>query len=322
MNKIVPEEEIRKRLNETIDETFFSFGKKIKGKVRDNYLVDGRRVMVATDRISAFDRVLGTIPLKGQVLNQLAVFWLEKTRDIFPNHLLETPDPNVSVVREAVPLPVEVVVRGYITGSLWRAYDSGQRKLYGIEFPEGLRMNQRFDKPIITPTTKEEYGKHDEPISREEIISQGLVSEDVYEEIEKAALSLFEFGSSLLRERGLILVDTKYEFGLIEGKPVLIDEIHTPDSSRFWYIEEYGERFSKGEPPKALDKEYVRNWLRARGFSGEGSPPELTEEVRVSAAQRYIEAFELITGQDFVPGEVPVLERIKKNLKKAGFIRE
>lgn len=284
------------------------------GKVRDIYEEGDTLILVATDRISAFDRVLGAIPYKGQVLNQLSAWWFERTRDIVPNHLLAVPDPNVMVVRRAQPLPVEVIVRGYITGvtktSLWTLYAQGERRPYGIPLPDGLQKNDPLPHPIITPTTKAPSGAHDEILTREEILRRGLVPEALWERIEAVALALFARGQEIARQAGLILVDTKYEFGLIDGELVLIDELHTPDSSRYWLAESYG----RGKEPESMDKEFVRMWFAARGYRGDGEPPEMPEELIVATAARYIDVYERLTGQPFIPGEQPAAERIARNL--------
>ncbi len=291
-------------------------GPKRAGKVRDIYAQGDRLFLIATDRLSAFDRVLGVIPYKGQVLTQLSAWWFEQTRDILPNHLIATPDPNVMVVRRAEPLPVEVIVRGYITGvtrtSLWTLYAQGERRPYGIPLPDGLQKNDPLPHPILTPTTKAPSGAHDEILTREEILSRGLVPPDLWEQIEATALALFARGQELARRAGLILVDTKYEFGLIDGQLVLIDELHTPDSSRFWLAETYG----RGREPESYDKEYVRAWFAARGYRGDGEPPAMPEELIVGAAARFIALYERLTGQPFVPGEQPAAERIARNLRR------
>jgi len=310
----------KNQLKYALDKTDFKFGKKYEGKVRDNYSFDGKRVIVTTDRISAFDRVLCTIPFKGQVLNQTSAFWFEKTKKIADNHVISVPDPNVMVVKECKTLPVEMVVRGYITGvtttSAWYNYERGVRNFCGNILPEGLKKNQKFEKPIITPTTKAEHGLHDESISGEEIIKRKLVDEKIYKQMEKAALKLFDYGTKLVAKNNLILVDTKYEFGLLDGKLVLIDEIHTPDSSRFWIKDTYEELFSKEQEPQKLDKEYVRQWLANKGFIGEGPIPEIPDEVKIEAAKRYITAYEMITGKLFEAENGDVVERIQKNLMR------
>ena len=288
------------------------------GKVRDVYFLEGDLVaMIATDRISAFDVVLPAgIPYKGQVLNQIAAKQLDATADIVPNWKIATPDPMVTIGHKCEPFKVEMVIRGYITGSAWRAYQEGARSICGIPLAEGLRENQRFEHPIITPTTKADEG-HDENISREEIISSGLVSEEDYTLLEQYTQDLFARGSKIAEEMGLILVDTKYEFGKKNGKIYLIDEIHTPDSSRYFYAEGFEERFAKGEPQRQLSKEFVRKWLTEQGFMGkEGQKvPEMTDEYCLSVAERYIELYEHVTGEKFVHAEQDHLaQRIEKNI--------
>lgn len=288
------------------------------GKVRDVYFLEGDLVaMIATDRISAFDVVLPAgIPYKGQVLNQIAAKQLDATADIVPNWKIATPDPMVTIGHKCEPFKVEMVIRGYITGSAWRAYQKGARSICGIPLAEGLRENQRFEHPIITPTTKADEG-HDENISREEIISSGLVSEEDYTLLEQYTQDLFARGSKIAEEMGLILVDTKYEFGKKDGKIYLIDEIHTPDSSRYFYAEGFEERFAKGDPQRQLSKEFVRKWLTEQGFMGkEGQKvPEITDEYCLSVSERYIELYEHVTGEKFVRAEQDHLaQRIEKNI--------
>lgn len=288
------------------------------GKVRDVYFLEGDLVaMIATDRISAFDVVLPAgIPYKGQVLNQIAAKQLDATADIVPNWKIATPDPMVTIGHKCEPFKVEMVIRGHITGSAWRAYQEGARSICGIPLAEGLRENQRFEHPIITPTTKADEG-HDENISREEIISSGLVSEEDYTLLEQYTQDLFARGSKIAEEMGLILVDTKYEFGKKDGKIYLIDEIHTPDSSRYFYAEGFEERFAKGEPQRQLSKEFVRKWLTEQGFMGkEGQKvPEMTDEYCLSVSERYIELYEHVTGEKFVRAEQDHLaQRIEKNI--------
>ena len=309
---------------QTLVRTDFHFpgqDKVYHGKVRDVYFLDGERIaMIATDRISAFDVVLPKgIPYKGQVLNQIATYFLEATKDIVPNWLLSTPDPMVSLGHRCEPFRVEMVIRGYLTGSAWRAYKAGERTLCGIQLPEGMRENEAFPEPIITPTTKEDEG-HDENISREEIIRTGLVSEEDYKQLEAYTYALFRRGQEMARERGLILVDTKYEFGKKDGKIYLIDEIHTPDSSRYFYAEGYEERFARGEEQKQLSKEFVRQWLIAQGFQGrEGEAiPEMTPEYCQSVSERYLELYELVTGRPFVKEDTTQLAaRIERNVLAA-----
>ncbi len=289
------------------------------GKVRDVYTVkNDLLVMIATDRISAFDVVLPKgIPYKGQMLNQIAAKFLDATADIVPNWKLATPDPMVTVGLRCEGYPVEMIVRGYLCGSAWRAYKSGVREICGVKIPDGMRENQRFPEPIITPTTKAEYGLHDEDISREEILKQGLVSADEYAMLEKYTMELFLRGTEIAAKRGLILVDTKYEFGRRDGKIYLIDEIHTPDSSRYFYADTYQELFEKGEAQKQLSKEFVREWLMDNGFQGkEGQQvPEMTPEIVAGISERYIELFENISGESFNRADVSdITARIEKNV--------
>ncbi|MDD3488312.1 MAG: phosphoribosylaminoimidazolesuccinocarboxamide synthase [Paludibacter sp.] len=289
------------------------------GKVRDVYTVkNDLLVMIATDRISAFDVVLPKgIPYKGQMLNQIAAKFLDATADIVPNWKLATPDPMVTVGLRCEGYPVEMIVRGYLCGSAWRAYKSGVREICGVKIPDGMRENQRFPQPIITPTTKAEYGLHDEDISREEILKQGLVSAEEYEMLEKYTMALFMRGTEIAAKRGLILVDTKYEFGRRDGKIYLIDEIHTPDSSRYFYADSYQELFDKGEAQKQLSKEFVREWLMENGFQGkEGQKvPEMTPEIVAGISERYIELFENISGESFDRADVSnITSRIEQNV--------
>ena len=288
------------------------------GKVRDVYDInDDLMVMVATDRISAFDVILPKgIPFKGQVLNQIAAKFLDDTADIVPNWKLATPDPMVTVGLKCEGFRVEMIIRGYLTGSAWREYKNGARTLCGVPLPEGMKENQRFPVPIITPTTKAEAG-HDENISREEIIAQGIVSREDYEQMEQYTRALFQRGTEIAARRGLILVDTKYEFGKRDGKVYLIDEIHTPDSSRYFYADGYELKFAKGEPQRQLSKEFVRQWLIDRGFMGQAGQqvPEMTDEFVGSVTDRYIELYEHIVGEKFVKDETPDLAaRIEKNV--------
>ncbi len=291
------------------------------GKVRDVYTVKNNLlVMVATDRISAFDVVLPKgIPFKGQMLNQIAARFLDATADIVPNWKLATPDPMVTIGLRCEGFPVEMIVRGYLCGSAWRAYKNGVREICGVKIPDGMRENQRFEQPIITPTTKAEYGMHDEDISKEEILKQGLVSPEDYELLEKYTLQLFLRGSEIAAQRGLILVDTKYEFGKRDGKIYLIDEIHTPDSSRYFYADSYDELFKNGEAQKQLSKEFVREWLMENGFQGkEGQTvPEMTDEIVAGISERYIELFENISGVPFDKAvSANIAERIEKNVSE------
>ncbi len=305
---------------QTVDSTDFpTLGTRIQGKVRDSYVKDGRRTIIATDRISAFDVVLGTIPLKGQILNQLAAFWFERTKDLAPNHILEVPDPNVTVAMECEIIPVEFVVRGFLTGSsntsIWTAYERGDRHYCGHTLPDGMAKHQRLPEPLLTPTTKAERGAHDEPVSREEAIAGGLITAARYQEAEELALALFAEGQRYADKQGLILVDTKYEMGLDpQGRLTLIDEVHTPDSSRYWYRDGYDEAMGAGVDPTALDKEFVRRWLVEHGYRGEGEAPALPDDLRCEAARRYIETFELVTGQPFDADTEAPLPRMRRNL--------
>jgi len=289
------------------------------GKVRDVYTVkNDLLVMIATDRISAFDVVLPAgIPYKGQMLNQIAARFLDATADIVPNWKLACPDPMVTVGLRCQGYPVEMIVRGYLCGSAWRTYKSGIREICGVKIPDGMLENQRFEKPIITPTTKAEQGRHDEDISKVEILKQGLVAKAEYELLEKYTMALFLRGTEIAAERGLILVDTKYEFGNREGKIYLIDEIHTPDSSRYFYAEGYEDRFTKGEAQKQLSKEFVREWLMENGFQGKTGQqiPEMTPEIVEGISERYIELYEHITGESFDKANVDnITARIEKNV--------
>jgi phosphoribosylaminoimidazole-succinocarboxamide synthase len=291
-----------------------------KGKVRDVYNIDDKYLlMVVSDRISAFDVVLPKgIPYKGQVLNQIAAKFLDATKDIVPNWKIATPDPNVTFGHICKPYPVEMIVRAYLTGSSWRTYKSGAREICGIRIPDGMKEHQRFEKPIITPTTKAEQGRHDEDISREEIIRQGLIPEEEYKLIEKYTMEVFMRGSEIAAQHGLILVDTKYEFGRKDGKIYLIDEINTPDSSRYFYADEYQERFENGQPQKQLSKEFVREWLMAHGFQGQAGQnvPEMTDSYVNEVSERYIELYEKITGEEFVKADISnVPERIERNCR-------
>jgi phosphoribosylaminoimidazole-succinocarboxamide synthase len=290
------------------------WGEKQEGKVRDIYQRGDQRLLITTDRVSAFDRVLGVIPFKGQVLNQLSAWWFEQVADVVGNHVITIPDPNVTIAHEADPLPVEVIVRGYITGvtktSLWYLYAQGDRRPYGIPLPDGLRKDEPLPAPIITPTTKAEKGAHDERLTREEILEQGLVPAALWQQVEEAALAVFARGQSVARQAGLVLVDTKYEFGLVDGRLVLIDEVHTPDSSRYWTLASY----EAGEPEN-FDKEFLRKWFARQGYRGDGRPPVMPDEFVAQVAARYIAAFERLTGQGFVPGRQPAVERIAANLR-------
>lgn len=295
-----------------------------RGKVREVYrLTADRLAIVVTDRVSAFDYILPeAIPFKGQILNRLAEFFLRRADTIMPTHLLEVPHPNISLVRECNPLPVEVVVRGYLAGHAWRLYRDGHRQICGIPLPEGMLPNQRFDEPILTPTTKAVEG-HDEDISEQQILQQGLITEDLWQQIREKAFALFEQGSRIAEQRGLLLVDTKYEFGLYNGELMLIDEVHTPDSSRYFYADSYEQKLKNREKQHQLSKEFVREWLMEQGFQGgEGEQlPELSDEFRIQVYRRYAELYEKLAGEPFEPEPV---EAFHKNLAAllAGQVRE
>lgn len=303
-------------------------GKKSQGKVRDIYFKCDERILITTDRQSAFDVILGHIPFKGAVLNQLSKFWFDKTKHIVPNHMISVPDPNVMVTKNCQAIPVEMVVRGYLSGvtktSIWTSYAKGERVIYGIKFPDGMRKNQKLETPIITPTThgggpstsSGQAGGHDERLTPDEIIKRKIVPKKLYEQMEEASYRLFDYGSKLCKKRGLILVDTKYEFGLYKGKLTLIDEIHTPDSSRFWIAKTYKERLKKGLEPENFDKEFLRLWYVKRGYRGDGEPPKMSKELIVALAQRYIAVYEKLTGKKFRSFEYPIEKRIIKNLLK------
>lgn len=287
-----------------------------RGKVRDSFsLPRGRLALVTTDRLSAFDRVLATVPFKGQVLNQLSSFWFERTAGLVTNHLLDVPDPNVSLVQACEPLPVEVVVRGYISGvtstALWYRYSLGERHIYGYDFPDGLRKNDPLPRPIITPTTKGRAGEHDERITCAEVVERGLLDTATWEQVQAAALAVFARGQEIALRGGLILVDTKYEFGRAPGGDLmLIDEVHTPDSSRFWVAASHEERRAAGQEPENFDKEFLRLWYAERGYRGDGEPPTATDDLIAQVAERYIACYEKLTGQTFRPAPYPAGQRI------------
>lgn len=296
-------------------------GKKLQGKVRDFYIKDDKRILITTDRQSAFDVILGCIPYKGTVLNLLSKFWFEKTKHIIDNHMISVPDPNVMIAKDCKPIPVEMVVRGYMSGvtktSIWYSYQQGEQLIYGLKFPDGLKKNDKLSQPVITPTTHGGgKGGHDERLTREEIIKRKIIDKKLYEQMEKAALALFAFGSKLATKQGLIFVDTKYEFGLHHGKLTLIDEIHTPDSSRFWIAKTYKERVKKGLEPENFDKEFLRLWYAERGYRGDGKPPAMSKQLIVDLSQRYIAVYEKLTGKKFNAFRYPIEERIKGNITK------
>jgi phosphoribosylaminoimidazole-succinocarboxamide synthase len=319
-NKTIDESLLRAQLGKTLDATDFpTLGEKYEGKVRDCYTKDGRRTLIVSDRLSAFDVVLGTIPFKGQVLNQMAAYWFEATKNLVPNHVISVPDPTVMIAVECKLLPVEFVMRAYITGvtstSIWTHYKNGARAFCGHELPDGMKKNQKLPKALLTPSTKAEKGDHDKSVSRAEILEMGALTAADFDAAAEMCAHLFAFGQAEALKRGLILVDTKYEIGRKpDGTLCFIDEIHTPDSSRYWYADDYQARFDKGEEPRGLDKEYVRRTLADQGYKGDGPPPKLTDDVRVEAARRYIQVCELVTGRPFVPNAEEPLARIKRNL--------
>jgi phosphoribosylaminoimidazole-succinocarboxamide synthase len=318
--------ELLKLIPHALDETNLPLSGRQNGKVRDWYdLPHGQRLIVTTDRLSAFDRVLTRVPFKGQVLNQLSAWWFEQTQDIIANHIVSLPDPNASIVRTAEPILVEVIVRGYITGvtstALWYRYSLGERDIYGYHFPEGLKKNALLPEPIITPTTKGGATGHDERLTCSEVVEKGLLDQKTWDQVQSAALAIFKRGQEVAGKAGLILVDTKYEFGIAsDGSVVLIDEVHTPDSSRFWKADSYEARFSAGEDPENFDKEFVRIAYADKGYRGDGEIPAMPDELWVSASERYIQIYEMLTGQTFEAGGYPIEERLLANLKKSGVI--
>ncbi len=301
---------------------------KQSGKVRDWYaLEENRRLMITTDRLSAFDRNLACVPYKGQVLNQLSAWWFAQTEGIIPNHALSLPDPNALIAQEVEPFLVEVIVRGYITGvtstALWYRYSLGEREIYGYRFPEGLHKNEVLPQPIITPTTKGGPSGHDERLTCSEVVERGYLDADTWEQVMAAALAVYGRGQEIARKAGLILVDTKYEFGRApDGQVVLIDEVHTPDSSRFWKASSYPDRLAAGEEPENFDKEFVRLAYAAQGYRGDGEPPHMPDSLWAAASQRYIQIYELLTGQEFQPGSYPVQPRLTESLFCAGLISQ
>jgi phosphoribosylaminoimidazole-succinocarboxamide synthase len=311
---------LRGQCEHTLKETHFpELGTLQTGKVRDSYVAGERRFIVASDRVSCFDVVVGTLPFKGQLLTQLAAFWFEHTKELAPNHILEVPDPNVTVVQECVTLPVEFIYRGFLTGSsstsIWTAYERGERDYCGHRLADGMSKHQKLPETLLTPTTKADMGEHDELISRAALIESGAITEAHYDEAAAIGSKLFIEGQQWAEKQGLILVDTKYEMGLDkDGQIIVIDEIHTPDSSRYWYRDSYEKAISEGTDPTQLDKEYLRRWLGDQGYRGEGAIPEIPVDVRCEATRRYVEAFEQITGRAFEPDTGDVVPRIRKNL--------
>lgn len=320
---MIDAETLRALLPKALDETRLPLAGKQSGKVRDGYpLGGGRRLLVTTDRLSAFDRNLARVPYKGQVLNQLAAWWFAETQSLISNHLISIPDPNAAVVADAEPFPVEVIVRGYITGvtstALWYRYSLGEREIYGYRFSDGLRKNEALPEPIVTPTTKGGPTGHDERLTCAEVVERGLLNARTWEQVQAAALAIFKRGQTIAQQAGLILVDTKYEFGRApDGRVMLIDEVHTPDSSRFWRAASYPERFAAGAEPENFDKEFVRLAYAERGYRGDAEPPAMPDDLWVAASQRYISIYEMLTGQTFEPGAYPVERRLTKNLREA-----
>ena len=316
---------IKSQFNKTLDGTnFSSLGELYKGKVRDNYIKGDTRIIIATDRLSAFDRVITTIPFKGQMLNQISSFWFEKTKNLVKNHIIAIPDPNIAVVHQCEMIPVEMIVRAYITGTAWRSYTKGETTS-GIVLQSGLKKNQKLDDIILTPSTKADIG-HDIYISRDTILKDKLVDKDMYLQMEEAAVKLFKFGQDYCNKNGLILVDTKYEFGLKDGELILIDEIHTQDSSRFWMLESYEEKFENDEEPEILDKEIFRGWLMETypnifpNIKPNQDIPPISSEIKIELAKRYMKSYQKITGLEFKAEVVDVVERIVNNLKRANYL--
>ncbi len=343
---MISTEQIRAALPFALNETNLPLPNKRAGKVRDAYpLGDDKILFVTTDRLSAFDRILACVPYKGQVLNQLAAWWFEQTRDVIPNHALSVPDPNALVARAAEPFRVEVVVRGYITGvtttALWYRYDLGEREIYGYRFPEGLKKNQALPQPIVTPTTKgdavarhhaqraemsnlrDDMPAHDERLTSAQVVSEGYLDATTWYRVVDAALDLFQRGQQIAKRAGLILVDTKYEFGRArDGTILLIDEIHTPDSSRFWKADSYATRFENGEEPENFDKEFVRLAYAQKNYRGDGEPPHMSDDLWIQASERYITIYEMLTGKNFDVGAYPIEPRLMENLRRVREIRD
>lgn len=300
-------------------------GEKKSGKVRDFYFKDSKRILITTDRQSAFDINLGFVPYKGAVLNQLSQFWFENTKDIIDNHMISVPDPNVMVGKNCQGIPIEMIIRGYITGStntsIWYSYKKGERNIYGLDFPDGLKKNQKLKDPVITPTTHGGgKGGHDDRITREEILKTGIVAKKIYEQMENATYSLYKRGVEIAQRVGLIMPDTKYEFGMFEGKLILMDELHTPDGSRFWIGKTYQERFDNGLEPENFDKEFIRLWYADRMDPYKEKPPMMPEELMVAASHRYVDVYERLTGKKFNVFEYPIENRIIQSLKTANII--
>jgi phosphoribosylaminoimidazole-succinocarboxamide synthase len=323
---MINQERLLELIPQAFGDTHLPLAGKQSGKVRDWYdLSDETRLIITTDRLSAFDRVLARVPYKGQVLNQLSAWWFAQTEDIIPNHILSIPDPNASIVKRVAPIAVEVIVRGYITGvtstALWYRYSIGEREIYGYTFHDGLRKNEQLPEPIITPTTKGGPTGHDERLTCAEVVEKGLLDAKTWEQVQSAALAIFKRGQELAHKAGLILVDTKYEFGLTDDDSViLIDEVHTPDSSRFWREETYIDRFASGTEPENFDKEFVRIAYAEKRYRGDGEVPDMPAELWATASERYIKIYEMLTDETFNAGSYPVESRLVENLKKAEVI--
>jgi len=306
---------IEKQINNTIDKTNFDIGTKYEGKVRDVYDLGDKLLIITSDRISAFDRVLGTIPFKGEILTNLSLFWFNKTSDIIPNHIIKQIHPNALLVNKCKIVPIEIIIRGYLTGGGWREY-SKTGEISGVKLPQGLKKDTKFDTPIFTPTTKAAEG-HDESISKEEIIKQKIISEGLMNKIELTALKLFKRGTEIAEKNNLILVDTKYEFGLLEdGTLIVADEIHTSDSSRYWYLDTYKKLFDAGKEQRMLDKEFLRQWLLSKNYSGDGAAPELPIEIKTEVCQKYITAYETITGEECILSDENTLNNLEAAVNK------
>lgn len=323
---MLSKESILDILPETFEDCNLPLSGKQSGKVRTWYpMPEDQRLIITTDRLSTFDRILASVPYKGQVLNQLASWWFDQTKDIIANHKISLPDPNAILAVEVAPFPVEVIVRGYITGvtstALWHRYELGEREIYGYTFPDGLQKNQALPEPIITPTTKGGLTGHDERLTCSEVVEHGLLDAKTWETIQTAALSIFKRGQKIAQERGLILVDTKYEFGLSpDGRVMLIDEVHTPDSSRFWKAESYLQQIEKGQEPENFDKEIVRLAYAKHGYRGDGEIPSMPDDLWATISQRYITIYEILTGETFIPGSYPVQSRLEYNLIKENLL--
>ena len=324
---MISKEKLLELLPQAVDTTTLPLPGRTSGKVRDWYdLADGKRLLVTTDRLSAFDRILARVPYKGQVLNQLTNWWFDQTADIIPNHKVSVPDPNAVVVTVAEPFMVEVIVRGYITGvtgtALWYRYSLGERDIYGYHFPEGLKKNSALAEPIITPTTKGVGGAHDERLTCAEVTEKGLLDAATWDQVQVAALAVFKRGQELAAKAGLILVDTKYEFGRgADGRVLLIDEVNTPDSSRFWKTDTYESHFARSEEPENFDKEFVRLAYAEKGYRGDGEIPQMPADLWAAASERYIRIYEMLTGRTFEPGVYPVEPRLLSNLRKTSLIK-